>query len=107
MGVLVWFSGAVIAFLAAQLLGFGRFHPIAELLVSCSGGLTAGLAATWLDFGGFGEADFRAFLFTALVAFLSIGITRLGVTALRWPSHRSDADSERGTVSASHDAVSR
>ncbi len=92
MGILTWLGGAVLAFIAALLLDFGRFHPLAELFVAISGALTAGLVATWLDFGGYAEVDLRAFGFATLVAFLSIGLTRLAIAAQRWPSYRDESD---------------
>jgi hypothetical protein len=87
VGILVWFAAAVAAFVAGRLLDFGRFHPAAELLIAVCGALTAGAAATWLDFGGWGEADIRAFVFCALVASLSIALTRLAIAAMRWPEY--------------------
>jgi hypothetical protein len=95
MGVLVWLGGTAVAFLVARVLDFGRFHPLAELLVACCGGFTAGVAATWLDFGGISEPDPRAFAFAALVAFLSIGLARLTIAALRWPATRERQDESR------------
>lgn len=86
MGVLVWLAGSAVAFVSAQLADFGRFHPLAELLVALCGGLTAGLVATWLDFGGFAEPDLRAFFFATFVSAFSLALTRLAVLALRWQS---------------------
>lgn len=90
MGVLVWLAGAVTAFVAGRVLDYGRFHAVAELLIAVCGGMTAGAAATWLDFGGWGEADIRAFVFCALVASLSIALTRLAIVALRWPEYSKE-----------------
>lgn len=97
MGILTWAGGALVAFVAAQLLDFGRFHPVGEIVVALSGGFTAGMAATWLDFGGFAEADLRAFLFSTIVAFLSIGLARLTLVALKWPE-----SGRRGDGTARH-----
>jgi len=94
MGILVWLAGSVTAFVAARIADFGRFHPAAEILVSVSGGVTAGALATWLDFGGWGEPDIRAFIFCAIVSSLSIALTRLAVAALRWPEYSRRARSQ-------------
>jgi len=85
VGILVWLAGVAVAFVAARLADLGRVHAAAELVVAASAGLTAGLIATALDFGGWAEPDLRAFTFAAVVSALSIALTRLAVLALRWP----------------------
>ena len=90
MGILVWIGAGLAAFVAGRLLDFGRVHAIAELVVALCGTLTAGAAATLLDFGGWGEADMRAFLFCAAVSMLSIALMRLTIVALHRPGARPD-----------------
>jgi hypothetical protein len=86
VGVLIWLAGSAVAFVAGRFADFGRFNAFAEALVVACSGLTAGLIATGLDFGGFAEPDLRAFLFATFVSALALALTRLAALALRWPS---------------------
>lgn len=78
MGVVLWLSSGVVAFLGAKVAPVGRRRSwIAELAVALGVALALGLVATALDFGGWREPDWRAALFAFLGSFAGVGLLRL------------------------------
>ena len=77
MGIVLWVLSGCAAFLIARIVPLARRAGWAwELLPAIVTALLAGLVATALDFGGWGEPDWRAGVFTLFAAFAAIGVTR-------------------------------
>lgn len=73
----MWLLCGVALFAASRLIPAGRPAPfVTELLLVIVVSLLAGLAATALDFGGWGEVDWRAGTFVLLCDFAALGIGR-------------------------------
>jgi fluoride ion exporter CrcB/FEX len=81
MGIALWLSSSVVAFLLARMLPWHRRRArIGEFLVSILAGLLLGVTATALDFGGWNEPDWRAGLFVLLGALAAAGTFRLTIS---------------------------
>ena len=78
MGLLLWLVAGAAAFAFARIVPYrrpaGRWGELAAGLVAA---IAFGLAATYLDFGGWQEPDWRAGLFALFGAFAAIGVKRL------------------------------
>lgn len=92
MGILTWLGAAIAAFILARIFSIGRFHPVAELVIAIVSALTAGLIATWLDFGGYAEPDWRAAVFAGLTALTSIALTRIAIVSLKVGNESEDQE---------------
>ena len=78
MGLLLWLAAGAAAFLFARIVP-SRRPPRwwGELMLALGAAPVFGLAATWFDFGGWREPDWRAGLFALLGAFGAVGAKRL------------------------------
>ena len=77
MGVALWLLCGVAVFAASRVITAGRTASfVKELLLVIVVSLLAGLTATALDFGGWGEVDWRAGAFVVLAGLAAIGISR-------------------------------
>ena len=77
MGIVLWATSGCAAFLLARIVPLARRQRWAwELVPAIVTALLAGLVATALDFGGWGEPDWRAGVFALFAAFAAIGVTR-------------------------------
>ena len=77
MGIALWLLCGVAVFAAARAIPAARPERfMAELLVVVVISFLAGLGATSLDFGGWGEVDWRAGAFVILCGFAAIGCSR-------------------------------
>ena len=78
-GLLSWLaSGLFAAVIAGRIRRRSRDWRM-EGVVAVMAALVAGLAATAMDFGGLEVLDFRAVLFSFLVAAVAIAAVRLGL----------------------------
>lgn len=85
MGIALWTAGGVLALVAARLIPHARPDGfVVEALVAIIGAISLGLVATWLDFGGWREMDWRAAVFAACGAMALVGLVRLGGLARRY-----------------------
>lgn len=74
----MWFVSGLAAAAAARLVRFGRPPGrLVEAAIAVSAALLAGLIATAFDFGGWREADWRAGVFSFLIAAACVGGYRL------------------------------
>lgn len=86
MGLAMWFTSGLAAFLLARIIPFARGRGwLGELLVALTVAAVFGLTATALDFGGWRELDWRAGLFAFLGAFTAAGVFRLVTFFVRRP----------------------
>lgn len=77
MGIGLWAFSGFVAAAVSRLLPIGRDERwIAEAALALVTALLLGLVATFYDFGGWNELDWRAGLFTGLGALAAIGIRR-------------------------------
>ena len=77
MGVLLWIAAGLVAFLVARIVPLLRpASKRGELALALAAGGGAGVAATALDFGGWGVLDWRAGLFAFLCAVAIVGAAR-------------------------------
>ena len=77
MGIALWMLSGLTAFAAGRFVTAGRPAGFAgELMTALLTAFIAGLLATALDFGGWGELDWRAGSFVFLCALAAIGATR-------------------------------
>lgn len=75
--MVLWVLSGYGAFLIARIVPVARRTGWAwELVPAIATALVAGLVATALDFGGWGEPDWRAGVFTLFAAFAAIGVVR-------------------------------
>jgi hypothetical protein len=77
MGLVLWLAAGAVAFVVARiipLLRQAQWWP--ELVATLLTALTAGFAATALDFGGWNELDWRAGTFAFLCALAMAGASR-------------------------------
>jgi hypothetical protein len=78
MGIALWTGCAVVVFLSARRVSFGRRHRwIWELIATLASTLVLGVVATALDFGGWNEPDWRAGLFVLFGSTAVIGAVRM------------------------------
>jgi hypothetical protein len=75
-GAGAWLVAALLAFGLARIIPVHRTAPWLEALIALLGSLLAGMGATALDFGGWAEADPRAFVFAFLISLALIGLRR-------------------------------
>lgn len=81
-GLALWLASGFVAWLSARIIPPGRARRpskqwLGELAVSLVAAFALGVAATFLDFGGWREPDWRAGLFAFLGAFAAAGLFRL------------------------------
>lgn len=76
-GVLSWIAAGVGAALLARLVARRRKRLWLELLAGAVAAVVAGLAATWLDFGGVAALDARGIAFAFLAAACAVALVRL------------------------------
>lgn len=77
MGIALWSASGVVAFTIARIVPVGRtFGRMAELMAAVVTAIAFGLLATYLDFGGWNEPDWRAALFALFGGLAAVGITR-------------------------------
>ncbi len=89
MGIVLWFLSGLVAFFAARRIPAARpLAWIGELLLAMFFAGLAGLGATYLDFGGWRELDWRAGLFALIVALGGLGLVRAIATAASRASNR-------------------
>ena len=73
----MWLLCGAAVFAASRAIAAGRpARVVTELLLVIITSAVAGLAATALDFGGWGELDWRAAAFVILCDFAAIGVSR-------------------------------
>lgn len=78
MGVALWILCGVATFVAARAIAPGRPNRFAaELVIALVVAFAAGLAASAMDFGGWGELDWRAALFAMTCSLAAIGANRV------------------------------
>lgn len=78
MGIALWITCGLLAFILARIVPSGRRRPwLGELAVSLFSAAALGVLATWLDFGGWREPDWRAGLFAFFGAFAVAGVFRV------------------------------
>ena len=79
MGLLMWCVAGVAAAAIGRLAAPGRRQGWAlEVFAATVTAVVFGMAATALDFGGWKEPDWRAGLFAAAGAALSVALLRIG-----------------------------
>jgi hypothetical protein len=77
MGVAAWLLSALAVFVIARIVPPGRdSNYLTELLAAVVAAGAAGAIATALDFGGWAALDWRAVLFTLLIAATAVGSVR-------------------------------
>jgi len=76
MGIALWLSCGIVAFLIARLVPFARRNPWVELAITLLAALALGIFATALDFAGWNELDWRAGLFAFFGSFAAAGAVR-------------------------------
>jgi hypothetical protein len=77
MGIALWLLCGAAVLAASRAVAPARPDRIAgELFIVLAVSFLAGLLATALDFGGWGELDWRAAAFVILCNFAAIGICR-------------------------------
>ena len=77
MGIALWLAGGVLAFVTARLIPHGRNGWVPEAIVAVLAAVALGLVATYLDFGGWEETDWRAPVFAAFGSLALLGLVRL------------------------------
>jgi len=78
MGVALWLLCGLAVFVATRAIAAGRTPNFAgELFVAVAISFIAGLTASALDFGGWGEVDWRAGVFVICATFAATGALRL------------------------------
>jgi len=86
MGVGLWITAGIVAWIAARLVPMARPQSwIAELVLSVISAVLLGLGATAGDFGGWRQPDWRAGLFAFFGSFAVLGVFRLVTTFRRRP----------------------
>lgn len=77
MGAALWIAAGVAAFLVARIVPVRReTRWFRKLVLATVVALLAGIAATFLDFGGWNEPDWRAASFAFLCSFAAMGVMR-------------------------------
>jgi hypothetical protein len=77
MGIALWTACALVLFAAARFVPSGRTARwIGELAAALVSATTFGMLATFLDFGGWNELDWRAGVFVFFGAAAMVGIVR-------------------------------
>jgi hypothetical protein len=95
VGAALWLLAAVLAFAVARIIPSARPQRfLKELLLAAGAGLVIGVTATALDFGGWGEPDWRAALFVLFGGLAILAAARL-VTVLRTMVHLYHGREER------------
>jgi hypothetical protein len=78
VGIALWIASGLAVFAAARFVPIGRANRrIAELVVAILAAGGCGVLATALDFGGWGELDWRAGVFAFLGAAAAVGVFRM------------------------------
>jgi hypothetical protein len=84
MGIALWTAGALTLFAAARFVLAGRPKRwIGELITALTSAMLFGLLATFLDFGGWNELDWRAGVFVFFGAAAVVGIARAAGVGFR------------------------
>jgi predicted MFS family arabinose efflux permease len=84
MGIALWTACSLLVFAAARFVPPGRTAQwIGELAAALVSAMIFGLLATYFDFGGWNELDWRAGLFVFFGAAAVIAISRI-VRLMRW-----------------------
>jgi peptidoglycan/LPS O-acetylase OafA/YrhL len=84
MGLALWLASGTVAFAIARFIPRGRSRKwLGELVVAWIAALLLGVAATALDFGGWGEPDPRAGLACGFAALAIVGILRVATHSPR------------------------
>ena len=84
MGIALWTACALMLFAAARFVPSGRpVRWVGELVAALTSAMLFGLLATFLDFGGWNELDWRAGVFVFLGAAAVIAIVRIAGVASR------------------------
>lgn len=77
MGIALWAASGALAFLFARIVPIGhRGRWPGELIAAILTALAFGLGATYLDFGGWKELDWRAAVFAFFGAMTALGVMR-------------------------------
>ncbi len=77
MGLLTWFLASLAVALLTRWIPQGRRSLISEAACGVAAGLLAGALATWFDFGGWRELDWRSIAFVMGITMLAIAVVRL------------------------------
>jgi hypothetical protein len=90
MGLTLWLASGLVAWSIARIIPPAREKRpskqwVGELAVALGAALFFGLAATYLDFGGWQELDWRAGLLAFFGAFAAAGVFRLVTFSRRRP----------------------
>ena len=94
MGIVLWTGCAALVFGTARFVSHGRAPGwIGELLGALASAGLFGLLATWLDFGGWNEPDWRAGLFVFFGSATFVGVMRM----LRLLTRRAGEERRIGT----------
>ncbi|HEX3070834.1 MAG TPA: hypothetical protein VHX14_19850, partial [Thermoanaerobaculia bacterium] len=84
MGIALWTACALLLFAAARFVPAGRpVGWIGELIAAFVSAMIFGLLATFLDFGGWNELDWRAGVFVFFGAAMAVAIVRIAGVASR------------------------
>ncbi|MBW3671170.1 MAG: hypothetical protein KY432_05795 [Acidobacteria bacterium] len=76
MGLILWILAGMVTFTITRFIETQRLGWVTELSISVLAALTAGVAATAMDFGGWAVFDGRGFAFAGLTSLLCIGLIR-------------------------------
>src|SRR5258708_40032279 len=78
MGIALWTACALVLFAAARFVPWGRHvRWVGELIAALTSAILFGLLATFLDFGGWNEPDWRAGVFVFMGAAVVVAISRI------------------------------
>lgn len=77
MGLTLWIVAGLVTFALTRFIENRRRGWLAEVVVSLSFAVAAGLMATAMDFGGWAVADGRSFAFAGVCSLLGVGLLRL------------------------------
>ncbi len=84
MGIALWMACALVLFAAARFVPFGRpVRWIGELSTALTSAMLFGFLATYLDFGGWNELEWRAGVFVFFGAATVVGVVRATGVAFR------------------------
>jgi uncharacterized membrane protein YeaQ/YmgE (transglycosylase-associated protein family) len=77
MGIALWTAAGLVISALVRMIAYGRPDGIVlEIMTGIAGAIAFGLLATYLDFGGWRETDWRAPLFAACGALALIALVR-------------------------------
>jgi uncharacterized membrane protein YeaQ/YmgE (transglycosylase-associated protein family) len=81
VGWILWLVVAALVTLLARGVPHLRRRLLAEAVAAVAAAVICGAIATWLDFGGWSEADWRALLFVLFGSSFAIAAGRVTLSA--------------------------